>query len=68
MIFDEGDIVCYDSKEHGKGKGVVVGYQKLNDKILWIIYRKPKSGIPKSLRPKFSCFLAEESELISTPF
>ena len=68
MRFDNGDLVQFDSKKNGKGKGAVVGYYKSSNKDMWIVYPQPKKNIPKSLRRKWMCFLAEESELISAPF
>ena len=67
MKFENGDIVQFDTKSFGKGRGVVVGYHKCGQKNMWVIYNK-KRNLPKSMQPDFMCFVVEENELIPTPF
>lgn len=68
MRFSNGDFVQYDTPSYGKGKGTVVGYHKCDGKDMWVVYRKMKKGIPKSMQPNFLCIVVRDEEMIATPF
>ena len=68
MRFSNGELIQYDTCKNGRGKGTVVGHYRCGKKDMWIVYPKQVKKVPKSLQRKWMCFLAEDSELISTPF
>lgn len=65
LRFDNGDLITFEHPEHGKGKGVVVGYFNHDGQEFWVVYPKVKRMVAGRL---FSSIVVHDSQVVATPF